>query len=153
MYHLQCSLFATVVWSFSPYSYLCSLSSFLFKLGLSPEPLHLNFPLELWSSTKPSLIQKAYLVSADYNSYLITELNSNQRIDGLISVLCNLTLCGWSATIPQKPGASSHPFIGQCSCCQSNQEFLSGGENLSCFAESSAWIEWCKMDIKFFFMV
>ena len=70
--------------------------------------------------------------------------------NALISVLCNLTLWGWSATIPQKPGASSHPFISQRSWCQSNQEFLSGGQNLCCFAESPACIEWCKMDIKFF---
>ena len=86
-------------------------------------------------------------------TFMLWALNPNQRIDALISVLCNLTLWGWSATIPQKPGASSYPFISQHSCCQSNQEFLSGGQNLCCFAESPAWIEWCKMAIKFFLMV
>ena len=83
-------------------------------------------------------------------TFMLWALNPNQGIDALISVLCNLTLWGWSATIPQKPGASSHPFISQRSWCQSNQEFLSGGQNLCCFAESPACIEWCKMDIKFF---
>ena len=45
------------------------------------------------------------------------------------------------------------PFTGQCSSCQSNQEFLNGGQNLCCFAESPAWITWCKTTIKFFFVV
>ena len=83
-------------------------------------------------------------------TFMLWALNPNQRIDAFISVLCNLTLRGWGATIPQKPGESSYPFIGQRSCCQSNQEFLSGGQNLCCFAESPACTEWCKMDIKFF---
>ena len=76
---------------------------------------------------------------------MLWALNPNQRIDAFISVLCKLTLRGWGATIPQKPGASSYPFIGQRSCCQSNQEFLTGGQNLCFFAKSPAWIEWCKM--------
>ena len=83
---------------------------------------------------------------------MLWTLHPNQRIDALILVLCNLTLRGWGATIPQKP-ASSYPFIGQRSCCQSNQEFFSRGQNLCFFAESPAWIEWCKMAIKFFFML
>ena len=51
---------------------------------------------------------------------MLWALHPNQRIDALILVLCNLTLRGWGATISQKPGASSYPFISQRSCCQSN---------------------------------